>query len=115
MRPLLPVEIVMGEQKLRIEFVIDTGFTDYLTLPQEAIDILKLEKIQVRAGRLADGSLTEFPVYAATVVWFGIPKLVPVLSAGKRPLLGTALLAQSELNIRFIPSGNVTVTSIEED
>jgi clan AA aspartic protease len=56
---------------LPIEFVIDTGFTDELCLPSEAVTLLNLPfKYDMRAN-LADNSQVMLPVHKAIIVWNG--------------------------------------------
>jgi clan AA aspartic protease len=108
---LLPVIFRLpGQPDLTIEFVIDTGFTGALTLPLVAITALKLPFLHRIPADLADSSTVELDVYAASIVWQGVEKTVRVLSARRRPLLGTELLDGTELNICFIEAGRVTVS-----
>ncbi len=96
-----------------IEFVVDTGFTDFLTLPEESIRAMGLSFSHRAYGTLADGKPIEFDVYAATILWNEKECVIPVVATGKRPLLGTSLLEQHELRIEFIEQGNVSVRKIE--
>jgi len=98
---------------LGIEFVVDTGFTDYLTLPEEAIQVMRLPFSHRAYGTLADGNPIEFDVYAATILWSDKACVVPVVATGKRPLLGTSLLEQYELKIEFVEKGRVSITKME--
>lgn len=110
---LLPVTFrLTGQPDLTIEFVIDTGFTGALTLPPAAIAALQLPFLHRIPADLADNSTVELDVYAATVTWQGGERTVRVLSAGRRPLLGTELLDGTELNVRFIEAGSVTVSDL---
>jgi predicted aspartyl protease len=77
-----------------IEFVIDTGFTGELCLP------------------LADNSEVSLPLYEAVVLWDGIERDVLLIAAGRRPLLGTALLDEQELVIQFTEGGLVTIDEL---
>ncbi|MBD2386401.1 clan AA aspartic protease [Cylindrospermum sp. FACHB-282] len=95
-----------------IEFVIDTGFTDYLCLPPEAVALLSLPFLYDMPGRLADNSWIEIPMYEATIIWNGEEREVNVLATGKRPLLGTALLDEHELVIQFTEGGLVIIDEL---
>jgi clan AA aspartic protease len=94
---------------LTIEFVVDTGFSGFLTLPPAAIAALALPSVRTESADLADGSTVRFRVYAATIIWNGSEKDVPILSLGHRPLLGTALLDRHELVAQFTDGGLVTI------
>jgi len=82
---------------ISIEFVIDTGFTDYLCLPPEAVEVLGLPFQYDLPANLADNSEVILPVHEAVILWNGEEREVRVLAAGRRPLLGTALLDDYEL------------------
>ena len=97
---------------LSLEFVIDTGFTGELTLPQPAVSALGLPFVYDQAITLANDSDVEIPVHQATIVWQGSERFVHVLATGNRPLLGTALLAGCELLAQFAENGLVTIDNI---
>lgn len=54
-----------------IEFVIDTGFTDYLCLPSEAVSLLRLPFLYNIPVNLADNSSVSLAVHQATILWDG--------------------------------------------
>jgi len=110
---LLPVTFrVSGQADLTIEFVVDTGFTDYLTLPPAAIAALGLPFLHQVAADLADDSTVQMAVHVATVLWNDAVREVPVLATGRRPLLGTAMLEEQELVAQFRENGLVTVEDL---
>jgi clan AA aspartic protease len=84
-----------------IEFMIDTGFTDYLCLPPEAVNLLRLPFLCDLAVNLADSSSVSVAVHKATIFWDGVERDVRVFATGRRPLIGTALLSEQELVIQF--------------
>ena len=47
-----------GQPDFSINFVIDTGFNDYLTLPPQAVSAMNLPLYSSTSARLADGSET---------------------------------------------------------
>jgi clan AA aspartic protease len=95
-----------------IEFVVDTGFTDQLCLPPEAIALLGLRFKHTMPVNLADNSLVELSVYTATILWNGEERSVRVLATGRRPLLGTALMEEHELVVQFTEGGIVTIDEL---
>lgn len=92
-----------------IEFVIDTGFTDHLCLPSEAVSLLRLPFLYNLSANLADNSSVILPVHQATIFWDGVEREVRVFATGRRPLIGTALLDEQELVIQFTEGGLVTI------
>jgi clan AA aspartic protease len=95
-----------------IEFVIDTGFTDFLCLPLEVVSVLGLPFQYNLRANLADNSNVVLPVHAATILWNGEERDVRLLATGARPLLGTALLDGYELVVQFTEGGLVTIEEL---
>jgi clan AA aspartic protease len=94
---------------LTIDFVIDTGFNSYLTLPPQAVAAMKLPMESAVIARLADGSQYKIPVHLAKIRWYGQELFVTVLATGTKPLLGTALLQGFRLTVEFADDGIVKI------
>lgn len=101
-----------GSSEIEIEFVIDTGFEGFLTLPPAVIAELELPYIAKIQANLADNSSITTNVYAVTIVWNGVERDVVVLGMGRRPLIGTGLLEDYHLSIDFCEGGTVLVDDI---
>ena len=97
---------------VELEFVIDTGFTGFLTLPPQDIAALGLAFRHRTPAYLADGSEIQIPVHDATILWSGNDLDVRVLGTGHRPLLGTALLKDHSLWAQFADLGVVEVETL---
>ncbi|MGB3493216.1 MAG: clan AA aspartic protease [Elainellaceae cyanobacterium] len=95
-----------------IKFVIDTGFTDHLCLPPEAVNLLWLPFLYSLPANLADNSPVVLPVHQATIFWDGAERDVRVFATGRRPLIGTALLDEPELVIQFTEGRLVTINEL---
>ncbi len=95
-----------------IEFVIDTGFTDELCLPPEAVALLNLPFNHDMRVSLADNSQVILPVHKAIILWNGEEREARVLATGRRPLVGTALLDGHELVIQFTEGGLITIDEL---
>lgn len=114
-RPLLPVTFRFpGKQDLAIEFVVDTGFSGFLTLPLAAVSAMGLPYLQDVSANLADDSRIPVPVHEASIVWHGAVRSVRVLATGRRPLLGCALLNGLELVVQFREGGLLTIEEMDE-
>ena len=94
------------------EFVIDTGFTGFLTMPLQKVSEMELVFSHRTPATLADGSEIQIPVFDATVLWEGEEIEVRVLGTGQRPLLGTALLKNHSLFVQFTDLGRVDVEKL---
>ena len=110
LQPTVPVTFRLpGYPDLTIEFVVDTGFVGFLTLPSVAVAAMGLPFEYDTPANLADDSEVQLPVHGATILWEGLPRRVRVLATGKRPLLGMSLLYGSTLNIECTEAGVVRV------
>jgi clan AA aspartic protease len=78
---------VPGQADVTIEFVLDTGFVGFLTLPPPAVAALNLPLIRSVPANLADSSNILVFGHAATILWNGEEREVEVLALGNRPLL----------------------------
>jgi len=101
-----------NQPDIAIEFVIDTGFTDFLCLPPEAVALLGLPFEYNMRVNLADNSNVSVGVHSATILWNAEELDVRVLATGSRPLLGTSLLDGFELVVQFTESGLVTIEKL---
>jgi clan AA aspartic protease len=112
-RVVLSVSFCIAQTtELAIDFVVDTGFNGYLTLPVPAVAALKLPLESTVVARLADGSESEIPIHLAEIRWNDKMEFVTVLATGTKPLLGTALLQGCRLTIEFNADGMVLVEQI---
>lgn len=98
-----------AQPNLTLEFVVDTGFIGFLTLPEAAVIALALPHLFDTPANLADDSEVQLPVHGAVVLWNGEEIAVRVLATGRRPLLGMALLEGQELVIQCVDGGLVTI------
>ncbi|MGH1394488.1 MAG: clan AA aspartic protease [Trichormus sp.] len=95
-----------------LDFVIDTGFNDHLTLPPQAVSAMNLPLYSSTSARLADGREALLSIHLATIIWDDQEKLVPVLAAGYKPLLGTSLMIGYRLEINFHNNGLVSLEKL---
>ena len=100
---------IAGQPDIEIEFIIDTGFAGFLTLPLQAVKALGLPFARPLTATLADGSLIQTDVHIATIIWKGAEHKVEVLATGRQPLLGTLMLKQHNLDIDFVDGGGVRI------
>lgn len=110
------ISLVVGNSNRKnqlINAVIDTGYTGFLSLPHEIIVALDLPWTGVDRGTLGDGSEVTFEVYAATVIWDGEYRDIPVNEAETDPLVGMGLLYGYDLHIQAVAGGQVTIKVVE--
>ena len=113
---ILPVLtlFVSGENgsATEIDFAVDTGFTEAMTLPPDIIDELNLQFNKEIALILADGAEYSGVVYTGWVQWHDRVREIEVISVDADPLIGMRLLAGSNLSIDAKPGGAVTVSEL---
>jgi clan AA aspartic protease len=97
---------------IEVEFVVDTGFEGFLTLPISVVEELGLSYIARIQANLADNSKVATNAYVVGIKWSGGERDVIVLAMGHRPLIGTALLEDCHLSIDFCEGGTVLVDEI---
>ncbi len=107
----LPVIGSQGEVR-EVEAVIDTGFSDYLTLPVEVVTALGLSSIGVEQLTLADGSEITADLCPVTIIWDGQPRTVEADTLESEVLVGMATLKGYELNASIVVGGRVTIKSL---
>jgi len=107
----LPVRDARGNEQ-DIESILDTGFNGALTLPPPLIASLGLAWRSRTTAILANGSREQFDLYAAMVIWDGVPRSVLVQAIDTAPLLGMALLVGYDLRVRVATGGSVEIEAI---
>ncbi len=93
-----------------VDAIVDSGFTSSLTLPQALISSLELNRESASSAVLADGSVRQFDVFAADVLWDGVWRTVLISAIGNESLIGMRLLAGYKLVIEVMPEGAVGIS-----
>jgi clan AA aspartic protease len=101
-----------GGQEEEIEAVIDTGFSDFLTLAPPVIAALALQLAGSMRVTLADGGEIDLDAYISTVEWEGRLLHVSTLAADGGPLIGMSLFYGSELRVEVVDGGAVEIRAL---
>ena len=109
---VIELEIVGLNQPARIEAVIDTGFTGYLTLPSALINRLKFQQTGEQITILGDENSVVLKRYVTKVLWHGTERNVYVLQVEGEPLIDMSLLYGSRLILDVVTDGDVTITPL---
>ena len=99
-------------QSQPIDAIIDTGFSEYLSMPVAAVARLGLPWLIRHPTELIDGQFVPVDIFSATVIWNGSPRMINVQALGKHTLIGMALLAGHDLAIRATDGGPVSIDAI---
>jgi len=74
---MIPLEIQDASgRRIKVDAVMDTGFTGELALPKAVVDMLSFPARGVRPALMGDGRNVILEVYRAQVVWDGQPECV---------------------------------------
>jgi clan AA aspartic protease len=73
---------IPNRSDIPIEFVIDTGFTDRICLPPEAVALLGLPFRYDLPVNLPDNSEVILPVHKAIILWNGEEREIRVFATG---------------------------------
>ena len=98
--------------RIEVDFAIDTGFTEEMTLPPDIIDQLNLPTHRQLALAKADGTVYDGDTYVGNVCWHDRIRTIEVISVDADPLVGMRLLAGSNLSIDAEPGGAVTISEL---
>ena len=110
---IVPLEIGDGRGNFdTIEVVVDTGYNGSLVLPSPLIFRLGLAPISRIRVTLGDNSRRMLNSWRGYLLWHDRLRSIPILEAPGRPLIGTRLLAVSELIVQFRNGGAVVIEEI---
>ena len=113
LEPMVDLEISNGDGQYQpVKALLDTGFSEYLTLPPDAVARLGLKHARYTSMTLADGQEIQASIYMGAVKWFGRIRDIEIIATDGPSLLGMSLLAGSKITIRAQAGGEML---IEED
>ncbi len=86
---VIEIAVVGDNKRLKsVTAVVDTGFTGDLTLSRVIIAELGLTWRGIQEGILGDGSVEDFDMYVASVIWDGEIRRIEVNAAEMGLLVG---------------------------
>ena len=116
LEPMVVLEISNGDGRYQpVEALMDTGFTEDLTLPPDMVARLGLEYLERIPLFLADDQRIETSVYEGSVRWFGQDRIIRVIAAEGEPLFGMSLIEDCQVTFRARRGGDVLIEEDRED
>jgi clan AA aspartic protease len=100
------------DREREVAVVVDTGFTESLTLPPILVEELGLPRVDTSELELADGRIVVFPVHRAVVLWEGGERRVSVHVSEGGPLMGMTMLYGCNLNLDVVDGGHVRIEKL---
>jgi clan AA aspartic protease len=99
-------------QTQALDVKIDTGFSDFMSLPVAIVASLGLKWSYRATVQVGDGRTVRADVYTARIDWDGRSRLIDVQALGVERLIGMALLAGHDLVIRVTDGGAIRIEAI---
>lgn len=101
--PMVIAKLISSANKeIELPAIVDTGYNGEVILPESKIQEMGFEFLGTIDGELANGQIVEIELFKGRLKWFDKVQEVAVgASQSDDTLLGTLLLANSELNIDF--------------
>ncbi len=93
----------------RVDAVVDTGCSRFLTLPPSLVAELGLAFAGARLVILADGSEVALDAYVVTVLWDGRPREIVAYAADTTPLIGMSTIESHSLYVEVESGGRVAI------
>lgn len=110
LEPWLCVSVEYANEGLmQCEVILDTGFTGWLTLPEQVIRELGLRKIGSHFATLASGEMEQFDYYVTRMVWHGRLQWIEILQSINQSLLGMELLRDNWITMFVQDGGDVII------
>lgn len=111
LQPWLTVSVERPSRELRqCDFILDTGFTGSLVLPESVIEELGLVRIGSETVVLGNGEEHSFDYYMARIMWQGQLRRTDIYRSRSQSLLGMELLEGCHIAVDAWDGGAVTVT-----
>ena len=95
-----------------VEFVVDTGFDGFLSLPAELIHRLGLEPYGNADITFANGQRELWNTWHCRIRWHDRPRDIVALESRGEVLVGMALLEGSQLTIQVRTGGAVVIEEL---
>ena len=101
-----------GKDPKVVPTLVDTGFTEWLSLPPELIGELGLKLLDNEQLNFANAAAASVDVYEAVVFWCGQWHEIRIHELPNHPLLGMEMLRSGKLELFAQDGGEVMVEAI---
>ena len=92
-----------------IEFILDTGFEGFLSLPRAVVDALDAVYLGDRPVAFADGLVRTRPFDQIMLEWQEDLRPIEIIVLDGKPLLGVDLIEESFLQAETTDGGEVSI------
>lgn len=101
-----------ADHQIKFDAVVDTRFTDYLTIPKRWVNGLGLRFRESMTYELANGELATFDLYEIRILWDGRWRKIVASVADGGPLVGMGLMHGCRLTVDVIDGGRVEIRAL---
>ena len=99
-------------QQIKIPFVLDTGYSGTLALPNTVCAEMGLRFRRSGAANLADGTPVQLNIYVATILWEGELRRFELYGLDDDPLLGMTALEGYRVCLDIVEDGLVKIEAL---
>ena len=112
-RPMVEFPVIGSDgRRAIVPFVLDTGYSGMLALPEAFCVQLALEWDHSQTATLANGSSIVVDVFLGRIIWDEGEKLVEILAVEGDPLIGLVALDGYRVCLDVKEGGTVIIESI---
>lgn len=109
-RPTVEFPVIGSDEKqANIPFILDTGYSGTLALPEVYCEQLSLEWDHSQTATLANGTAIVVDVYLGRIRWASEERWVEILAVEGDPLIGLVALEDHRVFLDVVEGGEVRV------
>jgi clan AA aspartic protease len=110
--PRVALTVSGEDNSTEVEFVVDTGFTSYLAMPDAVLRSIGAITQGVSIVSMADGTYRRCPLYAVTVDWGDEERPVEAMALEDEPILGNRMMLGLYLQVEVKEGGSVVLEEL---
>jgi clan AA aspartic protease len=107
--PLVSLTVHGERDSLDVEFLVDTGYTGFLSVPTRLLESIGATAEGPAMVSMADGTLRDVTLYTLNLEWDGDELEVEAVTVEDHPLLGCKMLEGYHLSVEMSEGGEVII------
>ncbi len=112
--PTVPIEVHQPSgEHLRVDALLDTGFTGEVALPMSVVEGLGLEYVRDRIIALADGTHRRVEAFRASVFFGGEWRDALIYGTGGGATIGMRLVYGANISFDAVSDGDIEYRSLD--
>ena len=115
LEPMVAVEISNGDGQYQpVNALMDTGFSQHLTLPPDTVERLGLKRVDRIPMTLADDRDIQVSVHEGFVKWLGQILQISVIAIDGPSMLGMSMLAKCKVTFNAQEGSELLIEEIRK-